>query len=98
MDPNTYDAQMREEFFVPDHSIAVFFATSKFDKVGKIGKGGDFEQGYTDLTEAKNDCKQLRDCLQKYKIRDPKDIYNLDNDPTEKEIRMVCMDIEKRLK
>ena len=43
MDPNTYDAQMREEYFVPDHSIAVFFATSKFDKVGKIGKGGDFE-------------------------------------------------------
>ena len=40
MIPNTMIDQMRQEYFVPDRCIAVFFATSKFDNVCKVNKDG----------------------------------------------------------
>ena len=33
VEPRSLAEQMRESFFVPDHRIAVYFETSKFDNV-----------------------------------------------------------------
>lgn len=90
--------QMRQDFFVPDHCIAVYFATSKFDEVQEVKSDGSVVQAYGDLTAAKPDCDTLRECLEKYGIRNPADIYNLDNNPTLKEVTDVCKKIEIRLK
>ena len=83
---------------MPDRCIAVFFSTSKFDKVWKMKKDGSYVQAYSDIPKAKNDCITLRECLAKYQIKDEDDIYNLEDDPTEKEIREVFMKIDGKLK
>ena len=67
MIPNTMIDQMRQDYFVPDRCIAVFFSTSKFDKVCKIDKDdGSISQAYGNIPKAKDDCITLRECLAKY--------------------------------
>ena len=67
--------------FNPDRVLAVLFGTSRFDAVHKKQKNGNFKPWFSDLPEAKQDCKDLRDCLRHYNIRDD-DFYNLDENPS----------------
>ena len=50
------------------------------------------------MTQAKPDCDTLRACLEQYGIRDAADIYNLDDNPSLKQVNDVCKKIETRLK
>ena len=98
MIPNTMIDQMRQDYFVPDHVIAVFFATSKFDKVCKLNEDGTYSQAYADIPKAKEDCETLRECLSKYTKKEVDYVYNIDSDPTEKEIRNVFKQVDTKLR
>ena len=82
---------MRQNWFKPDRMIVVYFAVSKFDKVGKMNSRGNFEQYFrTNLPEAKKDCDIMHEVLDSYGIDDENDVvFDLSNDPTEEEFDEV---------
>ena len=50
-----------------------------------------------DVPLAKNDCNELRTCLEKYNIKSDDQVYDLSNNPTEKEVLKALSDIRKKL-
>ena len=77
--PFSKQEQLKETYFVQDHTLAVFINISHFDKVLKKQDDGSYEPAYGNLLAAKTDCDELQECLKKYQITDEKDIYRLDN-------------------
>ena len=79
--------------------IVVYFAATKFDKVGKKDPvTGEFKQFFpVDLPEAQDDCETMRKVLDYYMIHDEHDrVYNL-TDPSEEEFFRVYYEIAKLL-
>ena len=89
--------QLKETYFKQTKTIAVYFATSKFDKVVKKCKNGTYKPVFDDLDTAKQDCIDLEQCLRKYQIEDEEDIYRI-NEPTMKEFQNTLNKITKRIK
>ena len=50
-----------------------------------------------DTEHAKQECENMRKCFDKYGINNPKDIYNLSDDPTQDETQEVFRRIMLRL-
>ena len=77
--------QLKETYFIQDHTIAVYIGLTRFDKVFHKKEDGSYSPFYENLDAAKQDRDDLQECLKKYQISDPKDIYRLD-DPSWKEV------------
>lgn len=71
--------------------------STKFDKVVKKCKDGEYRPVFSDLKECVQDCIDLDRCLKKYQVEDENDIYRL-NDPTMKELTKTLTDIALRIK
>ena len=56
-----------QDWFVPDHTLAVYFGQARFDKVLKM-KDGQYKPFLGDILQAKKDCDDLRECFEKYSI------------------------------
>ena len=56
-----------QDWFVPDHTLAVYFGQAHFDKVLKM-KDGKYQPFLGDILQAKKDCDDLRECFEKYSI------------------------------
>ena len=67
--PLTPHEQLMLDWFIPDHTLAVYFGMSHFDKVLKEDADGAWYQVMDDIPEAKRDCDDLRACLEKYNIK-----------------------------
>ena len=89
--------QLKETYFKQTKTIAIYFATKKFDKVVKKCKDGTYKPLFDDLDTAHQDCIDLEQCLRKYQIEDEEDIYRL-NDPTMKEFEGTLKKITRRIK
>ena len=50
-----------------------------------------------DLPACAGDCQTFREAMERYQINDPNNIYNLDSDPTRKEIMTTMRTIQRRL-
>ena len=55
--------------FVQQRSIAVYFSMSRYDRVLKKSQAGGWEQVFGDLEQTRQDCDQLRGCLEQYGIK-----------------------------
>ena len=84
-------------WFVPDHTLAVYVGTSTFDKVQKKNNNGELVSAYPDILQAKKDCDKLRTCLEKYNIKNEDQVYDLSNDPTDTEVEKMFVSITQRL-
>ena len=60
-------------------------------------KNGKLQPFLADILQAKKDCDDLRECFEKYNIRREDQIYDLSNDPTEKEVKNTIMSITKKI-
>ena len=63
--PLALHEQTQLNWFKPRHRIAIYFGMSKFDACWKRSKDK-LVQAMPDLPGAKNDCKVLKQCLEKY--------------------------------
>ena len=87
---------MQKNWFEPDHRIAVIFGMSKFDAVYKRGKQG-FVQAFDDLETVSDDCDEFQEVLSKYGIKS-KHLYNLDKNPTSRDVETAMKQIGKKLR
>ena len=74
--------QLRDTIFVQEHTIAVYFGISRYDKVMRRDSSGNLKQALDDLGSTKEDCDRLRTCLEQYGINSPELVYRLDDNPT----------------
>ena len=75
--------QTQQNWFKATHKIAIFYAQSKYDACWKPSKKnkGEYEQGLNDLSTVTDDCDLLKNCLEKYQIRES-DAICIYNNPT----------------
>ena len=94
--PLTYSEQIHHTYFEPDFKYAVYFATSKFDKVVKRNARGRITQAMPDLPKCRGDTATFRKAMKAFAINNSgsKDLYMLDNDPTTTDTTKVIMDIK----
>ena len=95
--PLTLHEQQMLDWFIPDHTLAVYFGMSKFDNVLKTKENGKLEQFMGDIPQAYKDCKELRACFEKYNIKSEEQVYDLSEDPTEKKVKETLMKICKKI-
>ena len=62
-----------------DQSLAVLIGLTRFDQVFQRHGDGSYSPAYGDLPAAKQDCDDLQECLEKYRIQGENDIYRLDD-------------------
>ena len=77
--PNTYKEQLKEDNFVPDKILVVYYCATKFDNVEdprKAGKEGS-KQFMADLPECTNDIDAFKDAMKHYGVTNPDDCYYL---------------------
>ena len=82
--------------FTPDLTLALYFGMSKFDNVKPNEKNK--TKKFLAIDQAKKDCDDLKACLEHYNIRNPNDIYLLDNDPSKDEYDEKIVEITGRIK
>ena len=88
---------MRNNWFEPDHRIAFIFGMTKFDSVYKRNHRNIFVQAFDDLETVTTDCGQFTNCLEKYGIQ-TKNVYNLCDNPTQRDVETAINQISKKLR
>ena len=58
--------QLKQTYFTQTKTLAVYFSTTKFDKVVKKCPNGTYKPVFDDLDAAKQDCVDLEKCLRRY--------------------------------
>ena len=99
--PLTVQEELKLSWFTPDHVIGVFLGTSKYDAVVKKGplhEGQPAEQILNDIPSAKEDCNKLKRCLQNDYMLSADNVYDLSNNPTEKEVEVTLRAVLERVK
>ena len=90
VEPNTKDLQKICNTFVPDDILAVIISTNRYDASWeeKEDEEGNISvnQSFDDLDAVKDDCRVLKDCLEKFGVNNDENIYELSN-PTNKECK-----------
>ena len=80
--PLNIDEQLRLTPFVQDHTLTVLCGTSRYGAVLRRGEDGRCREDRWDIPQAKKDCDDLREILQRYQTGGEGDVYALDSDPT----------------
>ena len=52
---------------------------------------------YPDIPQAKDDCEDMKACLEKYNIKSADQVYDLSNDPLNTEVDETLNSIEERI-
>ena len=84
------------DWFIPDHTLAVYFGMSHFNQVLKE-KNGQWEPMMLDIPQAKKDCDDLRVCLEKFNIKSEEQVYDLSNDPSSALVMEKLIEIKNKL-
>ena len=64
--------------------ICVYFAVEKFDNVWYENEKNEVGQKYKDLETCKKDCADLKAMLDKFRISEEDEVYEMTSDPTKK--------------